>query len=55
MRGWFEKPTPSMIFNVWLYLVLLPPYPAQQLVLEDMVENMLEIIFFTKFHYFPYP
>ena len=42
-----------MIFSVWLYLVLLPPYTAQhylsipwQLVLDDMLEDVLESPFY---------
>jgi hypothetical protein len=45
--------TLNRIFSVWLYVMLLPSYPAQyqfsifcQLVLENMLENMLEFSFF---------
>ena len=51
-----------MIFSVWLYLVLLPPYHAQQsfskywqLVLEDMLKDVLEFSFLSLLFFFYIP
>ena len=55
--GWvWEITTLNMIFSIWLFLMLLPPYPTQhyfsipwQLVLKDM----LQFSCYHLYYYFP--